>query len=313
MERPGKALVTTVLALLSLCRSAAGQDAPDWREAVRKASELSRSHRYVQAVSLLEPLARQELPDEARFEVEAELGRALFHVGRYPDAWDHLVEAARIQPRRVEVALYLEAVAWVTGRRKEALAIFDGILASGARDLYLAVTLPGERSFLGDPEVRAILERHRKPLEIDLEHGVFSGARLGDPRSTVAGALGMTAPGTGSDVLTARAGPMILWALRFDGEDRLAGVVVHVDHVERYTPYALTTTRGLHPGATAAEAMVALGAPAATTPVSEGTMILRWDFPGTIVALEFGVPEGTPSGGPDQPHATLRMIEMSRP
>ncbi len=306
MGRPHKHLRPLFLAAL-LAATAARPEPPSWEDAVRQAARLARDHRYTQVVSLLEPLASADLPEQGRFEVEAELGRALFHLGRYADAWEHLVEAARIQPRRIEVALYLEAAAWVTGRREQARAIFEGILASGARDLYLAVTLPGERGFLSDAGVREILRRHRRPLVVDPGRGTFAAARLGEPRASVAEALGMS-PGTvEGDVLTARAGPRILWALRFGGDGLLRDVVVHVDNVDRYTPYALRVEPGLGPGSTPAEAMVSLGAPASTTPVEDGAAVLRWELSRCALELEFGLEEDRASGGA----ATLRMVRLS--
>ena len=302
------ALLTSGLPRPGLCQEGTG-----WEATVREAVELARGHRYPRVVELLKPVAaREDLPERGRFEVEAELGRALFHMGRYGEAWDHLVEAARIQPRRIEVGLYLEAAAWVTGRRKEALAIFDGILASGARDLYLAVTLPGERGFLADPEVWRIFDRHRRPLQVDLVRGTLAGARLGGTRSEVAEVLGMEAPDSPDSVLTARAGPMILWVLHFDGDGILDDIIIDASHVDRYTSYGLETVQGPGPRSTAAEALVALGSPASTTPTPDGAMVLRWDFPQVAASLEFGMPDRPPPPGVDGGHAVLRMIRLQR-
>jgi len=281
---------------------------------LRRASALARDHRYDTVVELLEPLgAVAKLNTAQRFELHGELGRALFHLGRYPEAYRNLQAALKIQPRRMEIGVYLEAAAWATGRREEALQIFDAILASGARDLYLPVTLPGERSFLANAEVWEILARHRRPLPVDLEAGSLGGVALGDSRSHVVEVFHLPASLGREPVIRARAGPEVLWFLHFDPADRLDDIVVDVQHVLRYTPYDLRSASGLDWKSTPAQAMVELGPPAATTSGPDGTLILDWHFPKAMASLEFGKPPQPLPPSLKGQAATLLRMRLHRP
>ena len=63
----------------------------------------------------------------------------------------------RLFPTRVESAIYLLATSYLLDDRDQAYEILRAILDSGARDLYLVMTLPGERRFAADPDVQAII------------------------------------------------------------------------------------------------------------------------------------------------------------
>lgn len=281
---------------------------------LQRAAELARSHRYAEVIKFLEPLeAVAELDTPEQFELDAELGRALFHMGRYPEAYRHLAAALAIQPRRMEIGVYLEAAAWATGRRNEALKIFDGILASGARDLYLPVTLPGERSFLADPRVWQILDRHRQSLALDLATGSLGPATLGDSRSRVVAAFHLPPNLASKPVITARAGPAVLWILRFDERQRLDDILIDVQHVARYSPYRLEGPSGLGARWTPAQAMVRLGSPTSSESGPDGTIILRWRSDTAVAVLEFGTPPAPPSPGISPGAASLLMVRLRRP
>ncbi len=281
---------------------------------LERAAQLARAHRYEKVIELLAPLESVAKLDTAgQFELQAELGRALFHMGRYPESYRHLRAALKIQPRRMEIGVYLEAAAWATDRRKEALQIFDAILASGARDLYLPITLPGERSFLADAGVWSILDRHRRPLRVDLKAGSLGGANLGDPRSRVMEAFHLPASLGTDPVITARAGPEVLWIFHFDAGDRLDEILVNVQHVLRYTPYDLEAASGLDWRSTPAQAMVKLGSPASSSSGAEGSLVLDWRFPGATASLEFGTaPEPLPPAL-QRGTACLLMVRLHRP
>jgi len=118
------------------------------------------------------------------------------------------------------------------------------VLHSGATDLYLAVTLPGERAFLADPEVWSLLESHAVPLELDLEEGRFRSVRLGDDRRAVERALGASPGSAISGTLIARAGPHMIWALTFAPDGALDEILVDTDRLLRYTPTASRSTTG---------------------------------------------------------------------
>ena len=66
------------------------------------------------------------------------------------------------------------------------------LLDTGAESvIYRMVTLPGERAFLADPEVRKILERYARPLVIDAQAGTCLGVELGLARADVVNRLGI--------------------------------------------------------------------------------------------------------------------------
>ena len=138
-------------------------------QTIRTAQELAGRHRYAEVIELLTEVEGSSKIPEIRYIVAAELGRAYFHLGRYSEAHQRFRQAVTIHPDRAETALYLEASAYLMGDLDQALLILREILRSDARDLYLAVTLPGERRFLAEPEVWAVLDAHRISMEIDLE------------------------------------------------------------------------------------------------------------------------------------------------
>lgn len=277
-----------VLGVLILAGAAvgAGHQAPP----LEKARKLARSHRYAEVLQLLEPFAgRKDLPSGQRFEVLAEVGRARFNLGRYPGAYRAFSQALKIQPQSAEVGVYLEASAWLTGRRGEARAIFDALLKSGARDLYLAVTLPGEQSFLANPEVWAILSRYQRDLVVDLRHGVALGAKLGSSRDAVMAVLPGSPPAEGRE-LVLRAGPRVLWALRFNEEGEFEEVLLDAENLLRYTPYRLRFACGLDWRMTPGAVAKVLGPPEKDRPGDDGGRVLTWRFGTVDASLEFGPP-----------------------
>ncbi len=208
--------------------------------------------------------------------------------------------------------MYREAAAWVTGRRSEALELFDGILRSGVKNLFPAVTLPGERQFLADPETWAILFKHAIPLEADLEQGTFAGIGLGSSRADVARVFHLGATGSERPVLQARAGPRILWAFSFDRAGRVSQILIDTQNVLRYSPYTVALDPAHDWKTTAAAAMALLGPPRTTHTEKDGGLVLRWSYDDHFAELEFG-----PSAAPAPPEipsgaAIFRMIRMAK-
>ncbi len=302
-----RGLRALVLATLVVAVAGAGERPP-----LEEARRLALSHRYGEVLELLEPfVGRDDLSSAERFEVLAEVGRARFHLSRYPGAYGAFAEALRIQPQSAEAAVYLEASAWLTGRRRQALSILEALLASGARDLYLAVTLPGERSFLADPEVWAILDRHGRFLAVDLRRGVALGAALGSTREAVMAVLPGSPPAEGQE-LVLRAGPRILWALRFDPRGELAEVLLDAENLLRYTPYRLRFACGLDWRMTPGAAVQVLGRPLKDQRPAEGRRVLTWQFGEVHASLEFGPPaEPRPPVFPEGSEV-LRILRLAR-
>lgn len=297
-------------------RSSAGAAAfRDLTAALAEVDELVKRHRYAQVVELLEPFA-DRIDDPAwsaaeRYAVAAELGRACFHLGDYAAAHGYLTRAVVLEPRRIETALYLQASAFLTGRRDEALAIFEEVVRSGAPDLYLAVTLPGERRFLADPEVWSLIDRHARPITMSLREGGFESIRPGQPRKAVEDALGVRSPDPVSTTLTARAGPEVIWAFRFSDAGALEEIAVRAESVLRYTPYRLHFDNELDWRLRPEQAITLLG-PAASTTTAEGSLSLGWDLPGCSLSLAFGRPTGPvpPALGSDQ--MVLQLVRIRR-
>lgn len=263
-----------------------GQAAPD----LARSREAAAAHRYQEVLDILEPAAEdQGLDPETRFEVLAEVGRARFHLGRYERAYSAFAAAMELQPGSVEAALYFEASAWLTGRHREALGVLEALLSSGARDLYLAVTLPGEKQFLSDPEVWEVLQRHERPLAVDLKAGVVLGAKLGLNKDTVLAVLPGSPPDSGKE-LAVRVGPHVLWALRFGSDDRLEEVLVDAENLLRYTPYRLHFASGLDWRMTPDAARGILGTPVRESTSEDGSRVLTWRHEGVQSSLEFGPP-----------------------
>ncbi len=279
---------------------------------LEEAHRLARSHRYAEVLDLLEPFAgREDLAPAQRFEVLAEVGRARFHLGRYQGAYRAFTGALEIQPQSAEAAVYLEASAWLTGRRRQALGVLEALLATGARDLYLAVTLPGERSFLADPEVWTVLERHERALALDLRRGVALGAALGSARKKVMAVLPGSPP-SGGRTLVLRAGPRVLWALRFDEGDRLQEVLLDAGNLLRYTPYRLQFACGLDWRMTPTAAVQVLGPPAREEPAGKDGRVLTWEFGTVRATLQFGPPRAPRPPVFPEGSQVLRMLRLVR-
>ncbi len=161
IEESGYGLVVKILigilTLLLATLPSGGSTADDFEAVLERAREAALQHRYNEVIELLTPFNANDEP-EIRYITAAEIGRAYFHLGRYREAHRAFREAVRLHPERAETAMYLEATAYLVGEPEQAYAILSEILKSGARDLYLAVTLPGERRFLADPRVHEIIE-----------------------------------------------------------------------------------------------------------------------------------------------------------
>lgn len=291
--RPRRPLVAPFVPTLVLTLLTAGglsaQGSPDLVRGLEQVQGLVAAHRYQEVLDLLAPHAGDDLDPESRYAVAAEIGRANYHLGRYEEARGWLEKAAAIHPERVETALYLEGASYLSGRKELALDIYRELLRSGATDLYLAVTLPGERAFLRDPEVRAILEEHARPLDVRLAEGRFGPVRLGDERRAVERALGATPGAAASGTLVARAGPNPIWALTFTDDGALAQVTVDADRLLRYTPFRLRLDHGLDWRATAGAATTLLGEPTRVT-TEEDLELVTWQAHGSALTLGFGPP-----------------------
>lgn len=281
---------------------------------LEKAENLARQHRYLDVIDTLEPFLDDEpadhIPNQAlRYALLAELGRASFHLGRYSDAYDLSRRAVALQPRRVESALYLQASAFLTGRRDQAMHIFREVVRSGAPDLYLAVTLPGERRFLADAEAWSIVEQHAQPLSVKLTERVFEGVRLGMKRGVVESSLGVRSPDPTSVTLMARAGPRPIWAFRFSAEHELIEVSLHAENLLRYTPYRLRLDNDLGWQAEPGQIMAVLGPADATSSTSDGVQ-LSWRRSGQILDVIFGRPTGPVPPGLDHEQLLLQMVRF---
>ncbi len=277
-----------------------------------RAAKLLEHHRYQQVITLLEPYAgREDLDPTTRFWISANLGVSCFHLARYERAYRLIRSAADIKPRNAQMAIYREAAAWVTGRRDEALQIFEGILASGARNLFPAVTLPGERQFFSDPRTWSILLKHAIPLEANVKAGTFAGIGLGSSRKDVARIFHLGHAGGTRPVLEARAGPRVLWAFSFDAAGRVREILIDAQNVLRYSPYTIALDRTHDWTTTAAGAIGLLGKPAVTHPEKNHGLVLRWNETDHFSELEFGPPEDPPPPMIPQGTAMLRMIRMS--
>lgn len=299
---------SAVLFLLLTCGTGRAQDIGD---ALARSREATKSHRYAEVINLMTPFNSAEDPED-RYIAAAEIGRAYFHLGQYLPAHRAFETAVRLHPERVETALYLEATSYLLGDKEQALGIFEEVLRSGGRDLYLAVTLPGERQFLSDPEVLDLLEEYAQPLEIDLEHGALLGVELGENRAQVAQTLSSRASDPSKQALTASAGPALIWAFTFDSEQRLSEVLVMAEALFRYTPYRLQLSNGLDWRATPASAAARLGPPASTETGEQGSLTMTWNLPGFVLYLNFGQP--LPPRPPWSPEgaAILQSLYMQR-
>lgn len=293
---------------LLLCTVAAGTWAQDLEGALEQTRELVQEHRYQDVIDLLAPFA--ELDDaEDRYVVMAETGRAYFHLGDYPAADIAFREAVRLRPQRVETALYLEASSYLVGEREQAYAIFREVIKSGATDLHLAVTLPGERLFMADPEVWSILDEFGTTVAIDVDRGSVLEVELGMPREETERRLGSGSADTNT-ALTARAGPYLTWVFGFDENGSLGQIMLHNEHLYRYTPYRLQLMDGLDWRATPASATSALGAPESTTATEDGLVLMIWQRENVKLTLDFAPPRRPAPPGFEPGKPALRIVRM---
>jgi tetratricopeptide (TPR) repeat protein len=299
---------TLILLVMLPCGLAA---ADDFEFALERAREAALDHRYEEVIEFLTPFnAADDL--EIRYITAAEIGRAYFHLGRYREAHRAFREAVRLHPERVETAIYLEATSYLVGEREQAYAILREILKSGARDLYLVVTLPGERRFLADPEVHEIIEEFSIALEVDVESAHIFGVGLGDDRGHAISALEARSSDPNAAALTASAGSALIWAFVFDAEQRLEEIVLQAENLFRYTPYRLQFGDALDWRLTPAAAIAAWGPPSHTATSQDDGMAASWDHPGHRLTLDFGRPRPPrPPGIPDGA-AMLRTVRLMR-
>lgn len=276
--------------------------------ALEQARLLVQEHRYQDVIDLMTPF--QELDDpEAQYVVAAEIGRAQYHLGDYRAANALFRHAVSLRPQRVETALYLLATSYLTGDRNQAYDILRAVLSSGAKDLYLAVSLPGERSFLADPTVWEILEEGAIPLDVDLDRGSVLGVELGQGRSEVEKSLG-AGPSSTEGTLTANAGPFLIWAFGFDESGALVHIMLHNEHLVRYTPYRLDLGSEITWTAVPEIATSNLGAPTSTSESGEEFVIMIWRRDAVRLTLEFSMPRfpAPPAYPEDRP--VLRVVRI---
>jgi tetratricopeptide (TPR) repeat protein len=305
MVRP--CLTTLVVLVVSFPLAAQFED---FDRTVARVEELSRDHRYQEVIDLLGPIEGRSENLETRYIIAAELGRAHFHLGRYVEAHPRLRLAVSIHPERIETALYLQATSFLLGDRVQALLILREVLRSGAPDLYLAVTLPGERGFLSDPEVWQLLEDHSKAIRLDLAAGRIGEIALGSERSVVMRALGAPSGVASGPQLIARAGPHPIWSYAFSDDDILEEVAFYNENLAKYTPYRLQIG-SLGWRATPADAAAALGPPTEIGAPADESFTMTWMFDEYSVSMVFGLPRPPrPPILPDQA-AMLLLVRLS--
>jgi tetratricopeptide (TPR) repeat protein len=306
-------VIRTTAVIVACLTSIGAVMAQDLEPALDRARQLGQEHRYQEVIELLAHF--EDLEDsEAQYVVAAEIGRAHFHLGDYQAADTAFRRAVGLRPQRVETALYFQATSYLTGNRDQAYAIFREIVASGATDLYLAVTLPGERAFLADPAVWKILDELAKSISVDLERGSVLGVELGQSRAEVEERLGADPASTG-DTLTARAGPYLTWAFGFGDSESLTQVMLHNEHLLRYTPYRLDLGSAIDSRSTPEVATAALGAPESTSTSGDDQVVMVWLRDRLRLTLEFAPPRfPTPPGVPsDRPMLRVVRMEMIEP
>ena len=263
----------------------------DPSEILERARSLTASHRPSDALALLEPLCGGNLDEPVMWEINAEAARAAFHCGRYTRAYELLEPVVRARPQIVETALYFEATSYVLGNHAQAFSLFEAIVSSGAEDLYLAVTLPGERAFLKEQEVRRILSENARPLIIRPEQGTVQALRLGASRAEVAAALGLEETPDES-TLTARTGPLLTWILSFGSSGELRDIALNARHLDRYTPFRLDLSDDLTWDSAPGRFIENLGTPSSSAYPDERSLLLTWRYPGTVFELLFSRPAG---------------------
>jgi hypothetical protein len=193
----------------------------------------------------------------------------------------------------------------------QALLVFEELLKSGATDLYLAVTLPGERRFLADPGVQTLLERHSIALELDAERGILNGVPLGSQRTVVASEFAAPSSESSTGTLSATAGPATIWAFEFDADDRLSEAAVHADNLTRYTPYRLVLVGHPKWRPTPADSIAALGSPEDSQPTDDGGLRMTWRFSTHRLILQFTPPREPRPPGIAQGSAVLRFLHLT--
>jgi tetratricopeptide (TPR) repeat protein len=300
-------------AALLLVGVALAADPTDLDRSLGLVQSLVANHRYREVVDVLQPFADRALDPESTYAVAAELGRAYYHLARYDLARGWLGRAVAIHPERVETALYLEGSSYLSGRREQAFVVFRELLRSGATDLFLAVTLPGERAFLGEPAVWSALDANAIAVEVDPAAGRFQTVRLGDGRLAVERALGASPDAGGSGTLIARAGPRMTWTLSFAADSTLAEVLVDADTLIRYTPFRLHFANGLDWRATPAAAVTLFGTPTRTTTAEGDLQLMTWELGASVLTLGFAPP---PSPVPlpfANASSTLSLVRLRRP
>ena len=300
-------LLTMLLATLGSGRVTAN----DFAAALERAREAGVHHRYNEVIELLTPYNADADP-ENRYITAAEIGRAYFHLGRYGEAHRAFREAVRLHPERAETAIYLEATSYLMGDSEQAYAILREILKSGARDLYLAITLPGERRFLADPRVREIIEEFSVDLPTDVERAHIFGVGLGDSRSDAVDSLDARSSDPEAPALTASAGPALIWAFVFDPEQKLDEILLQAENLHRYTPYRLRFDDKLDWSLTPAAAIASWGPPSQTAASGEDGIAVSWDFPGHRLTLDFGRPRPPRPLGLPEGAAMLRTVQLTR-
>lgn len=284
--------------------------AQDLESALEQVSSLVTEHRFSEVIDILAPFADIEDP-EARYAVVAETGRAYFHLGDYRSANAAFKEAVSLRPRRAETALYLMATSYLVGDRDLAHSIFREILSSGATDLYLAITLPGERNFLSDPVVTQLLGEFTVPLNANIDRGSVLEVELGQPRTEVETRLGAESGADGT-ALTARAGPYLTWVFGYDESDSLAQIMLYNEHLVRYTPYRLDLGSSVDWRATPETATANFGAPASTTRDGEDIVVMVWNRGGVRMTLEFAPPRQPIPSGLSSDRPCLRVVRLER-
>ncbi len=292
--------------LLLLSTSAAGDD---FESALESAREAARTHRYTDVIELLTPFNVASDP-EIQYITAAEIGRAYFHLGEYQLAHRAFRQAVRLHPELVETAVYLEATSYLIGDKEQSFAILNGLLQAGARDLYLAMTLPGERRFLGEPEVQSILDRHAVPLELELESGAILGVALGDDRVTTVDTLAAGSADPNAPVLTASAGPAMIWAFVFDTDLRLVEIIIQAENLVRYTPYRLQLGPRIDWRSTPASVIASWGQPARTSVGDDGGILMTWTYGDYDLSLDFAKPREPRPPGISNGAAMLRSVHL---
>jgi tetratricopeptide (TPR) repeat protein len=297
----------SLIVLLCCGHLAAG----DFESALDRARQAAFDHRYAEVIELLAPFNAVSDP-EMRYITAAEIGRAHFHLGQYHEAHSAFRQAVRLRPERAETAIYLEATSYLLGEKDQAYAILREILESDARDLYLAVTLPGERRFAADPVVQAIISEYTVPLEVDLERAEILGLSLGDQREEAVAKLGVQSSSTNGRALTASAGPALIWAFVFDDRHELEEVLLQTENLLRYTPYRIRIDEDMNWQTTPAGAIAALGPPVRTSSSADGGLTMTWERSDHALTLDYGTPRPPRPSAIPEGVAMLRNLQLIR-